>query len=59
MTAQPNDVAVHRLFETGTGTHFYTGSQAEFQTLTIPGGIGYRSDLVSEGVAYAPSGTIA
>ncbi len=58
LTAQSGDVAVYRAFETGTGTHFFTGNQAEYQSLTTPGSAGYRSDLVSEGVAfYAPSGT--
>lgn len=55
-TQQAGDVAVHRFYETRTGTHFYTGSQAEYQGLTTPGGGSYRNDLVSEGVAfYAPS----
>ena len=58
-TQQANDVAVYRFYESGTGTHFYTGSQAEYQALVTPGGASYRSDLVSEGVTFfAPKGSV-
>lgn len=55
---QAGDVAVHRLFDTVHGTHFYTGSAAEFAGITTAGTTAYRPDLVNEGVAfYAPSGS--
>ncbi len=54
------DLAVYRLFDTVHGTHFYTGSAAEFGGLTTPGSGSYRPDLVNEGVAfYAPSGSFS
>lgn len=55
---QPGDVAVHRFFDTASGAHFYTASEAEYAALTTPGGPLYRADLKSEGIAfYAPAGT--
>ncbi|RYF22696.1 MAG: hypothetical protein EOO77_03570 [Oxalobacteraceae bacterium] len=58
-TQQANDVAVHRFYETGTGTHFYTGNQAEYQAIITPGSASYRSDFVSEGVTFfAPKASV-
>ncbi|MDT7950872.1 MAG: hypothetical protein RQ966_05140 [Acetobacteraceae bacterium] len=57
-TQQSGDVAVYRFFDKIFGTHFYTGSRDEYQSLTTLGGAGYRADLVSEGIGfYAPSGS--
>lgn len=55
---QAGDVPVYRFFDTKLGTHFYTGSQAEYQGIVTPGSSTYRADLTSEGVGfYAPAGS--
>ena len=59
-TQQPGDVPVYRFFDSGSGTHFYTGDQSEYNAITTPGVAGYRIDLKSEGIGfYAPSGSFS
>lgn len=41
-------VQVYRFFDTAHGTHFFTASQTEADTLRNSGSVGYRPDLVFE-----------
>ncbi len=55
--AEAGDIAVYRLFDSVHGTHFYTGDQGEYNSITTPGTSSYRPDLQSEGISFfAPSG---
>lgn len=46
-TAQANDTAVYRFFNTVDGTHFYTPNQNEFASV-----LASRGDMVNEGIAF-------
>ena len=57
-TQQAGDVAVYRFFDKNLGTHFYTGNQSEYNSITTVGTPTFRTDLTYEGIGfYAPAGT--